>query len=417
MKKINKLCVAFIITFIMLSGFACEKPTPSTSTFDYGELPYYKEDTMLVAYDAEEYSSAWIFRPFWMGNIIYNELVTLTKEGNIASGKLMYPAQKILSVRDYTLENEYIVDVDYKVDGQTITAIEGGAASVFQPEWFIGENIPSEYVKVDSFAQITNADTQYTFLTPEVLFTESGLVYKNYISVTYVYDPALCDRTLFDSTNSAFENLRTKLESGFDVSMVVYGDSIAEGCSASAHMNRKPFSPAFGTLVKNGLETQYDANVTLHNLAKGGMTSQWGAEDAATISALQAASPDLLLINFGINDAGSQLTAVQFKRNMRSILDKARAANNNCCILLYMPFPPNDKYIPDTRLLEYQKVLYELSEEYGAAVADMWAVGKELLKTRPYYGIAANNVNHPNDFMMRLYGMKALSAIIDWQNM
>ena len=37
-----------------------------------------------------------------------------------------------------------------------------------------------------------------------------------------------------------------------------------------------------------------------------------------------------------------------------------------------------------------------------------------MLKTKNYYEIAGNNVNHPNDFVHRFYAMNVLNAIFDF---
>ena len=40
-----------------------------------------------------------------------------------------------------------------------------------------------------------------------------------------------------------------------------------------------------------------------------------------------------------------------------------------------------------------------------------------MLETKNYYEIAGNNVNHPNDFIHRVYAMNILSAMLDFENL
>ena len=40
----------------------------------------------------------------------------------------------------------------------------------------------------------------------------------------------------------------------------------------------------------------------------------------------------------------------------------------------------------------------------------------DMLGTKNYYEVAANNVNHPNDFIHRFYAMNILCAIFDFQS-
>ncbi len=407
----------------VLSAAVAAGCTPSSGTtselsgFDYAGLPYYDTQAIEKTYDSEEYKNTFISRPYWQGNVIYNEIVTLVEgENGVIEGQLQYPALKVLSVRDYTLETEYVAGTDYSISGNKITALEGSSMPHFRDEWFLGVNVPEPYERVESFAHISNSETQYTFLTPTVLFTESGLVYKNYIHVTYVYDPAEVDRTLMGGLDSSFDYLRTKLEVGDDITLAAVGDSIGEGFSASEFMNRAPYCPNFVDLTADAIEKNYGVHVNIKNLSKGGMTSAWGATDSAPTIGLTQSAPDMLIIHFAGNDAGSGMTGSEYRRNIKSIMDRALAANNHCTIVLMVPFPFHPEYIPTLRLDEYREILKELTSEYGCVYLDMRSVGEELMKTRPYYGVAVNNASHPNDYMGRLYAMKILAALIAPQN-
>ena len=46
----------------------------------------------------------------------------------------------------------------------------------------------------------------------------------------------------------------------------------------------------------------------------------------------------------------------------------------------------------------------------------MLKVGNYFLETKKYCEISSSNVNHPNDFMHRVYAMNVMTAICDYKN-
>jgi hypothetical protein len=64
---------------------------------------------------------------------------------------------------------------------------------------------------------------------------------------------------------------------------------------------------------------------------------------------------------------------------------------------------------------EYTQYLSKIAKNYeNVYVVDMGAMHADLLSAgKRYTEISSNNVNHPNDFMARIYAMNLLSAFID----
>ena len=50
-------------------------------------------------------------------------------------------------------------------------------------------------------------------------------------------------------------------------------------------------------------------------------------------------------------------------------------------------------------------------EKEGIALVDIGAIQKEILKNKRFIDITGNNVNHPNDFFIRVHA-QALSALL-----
>ena len=59
-----------------------------------------------------------------------------------------------------------------------------------------------------------------------------------------------------------------------------------------------------------------------------------------------------------------------------------------------------------------------MESEGGGSVktVDMQSVGLDFLSVKRYCEIASNNVNHPNDFMHRVYAMNIMTALYDYKN-
>ena len=53
----------------------------------------------------------------------------------------------------------------------------------------------------------------------------------------------------------------------------------------------------------------------------------------------------------------------------------------------------------------------------SVAVACVNSVTKAMLETKDFYDFAGNNINHPNDFLHRIYAQTLLQTVIGYENM
>lgn len=397
--------------------------TGTEEPFDYGRLPFYSESAAEREYS---YTQAEMAVPFWLGNVMYNESAMFVKNSDGAKAVTLYKPVKILSVRDWTLQKEYKEGVDYKVNGDgTLSVLEGSSIPVFEDGWQYGVNIPEEYEKIGDMGVVGNKYYVFDCVTEEgdsvgVLYTEGSLIYSNYVNITYVYDPAEVDYTKVKTYENELTGLTKKLQNGENISMLVFGDSISEGCSASKHWGREPYSPFYGEIVKEELERLYGVEVMLTNYSLGGSTSSWGAGTDTSSNGgynptrIKQLAPDLIVIGFGMNDAG-RTSAEDFAANIRMIADNARSANPNCQIVFLNSYPGQENFVNRSAQKLLRDALKELSYEYDdAAFVDMYELGEEMFKVKKNYELTVNGVNHPNDFMHRVYAMNILSAMTDY---
>lgn len=397
---------------VALSSAACGNGGGKESVsdrFDATKLPYYEADIDGISYD---YSEKQRILPFWQGNVIYNEQLMIVDKGGRAEGHLLYDALRVISVKDATLKTEYKEGVDYVVNGDTITLPEGSSIPVFRDEWAKGNNVPSQY-------PLGNAGTGYQMIGG-VIYTETSLIWGNYIHVTYAYDPASVDRTTVKTFGDELYGLSQKLAKKERIKMTVFGDSISEGCSSSEKWNHDPQCPPYASLLKEGIEILGGVTVELSNPSVGGKDSVWAAEEEQ-ISLISAKAPDLLVLAFGTNDTYVNVEGGVYRRNLKKVISAAKAVNSECQIILIAPFPSN----PETKTDEEQEMLVnelkKLSTEdaknekwMDVCLVDMYHAVRPMLEKKKYYEIGANNINHPNDFIHRFYAMNLLSAIFDF---
>lgn len=421
MKKIVWMLLAVLSALFTLGCGGDEVPPPRE--FDYGSLPFYSADAANRPYS---YTDEERVRPFWLGNTMYNESVMFLSDGESASAKTLFTPLKVLAVYDWTLKKQFVEGEDYTVaeDG-TLVLTENSSIPVFSDGWAYGKEIPDAYRKVDDMSVTGNNYRLFDCFDEEgnsvqLLYTEGTLIYERYVHVTYVFDPAAFDYTAVKAYAGELSGLEAKLKAGEPINMVVFGDSTSEGCSASKHWNRDPFSPFYGELVKDELERLYSSEITLTNMSVGGKTSKWAVgidtsdNGGYNLTRLRALAPDLLVIGFGLNDAGA-VPAEDFAVNINTIAEAARGANPNCQIIFLNAYPGNPYFVSHARQEAISAAYEELSYQFAdAAYIDLYRLGTELLKSKHYYEISANNLNHPNDFMHRVYAMNILSAVVDY---
>ncbi len=187
------------------------------------------------------------------------------------------------------------------------------------------------------------------------------------------------------------------------------GDSISEGYSASGVMGAPPWQPPYPQLVGAGLEYLYRSPVTLHNFAQAGTASDHGRY---TAEAIGAAQPQLVIVAFGMNDAG-YMDAEEFGANIRALIASIRqiAPDTEFVLVSSMLPHPDWHYTAMERFPAYREALASLCGA-GVVLADMTSLWRDVLTRKSVYDLTGNGINHPNDFGHRLYAQVILSLLV-----
>ena len=404
MRKIGIILLIPVMIFLLM---ACTKKPQKKEEIDMNKFPFYIEAYEDHEYDFNEDNTK---NPFWKGNIIYNETVLLVQNDQETIGKLLFPALKVISVRDFSLKKEFKEDVDFKVEGNSIKMLEGSDIPYLTKRNIEGLDIPEPYRKVNS---ISNILTDYMMMGAHVIYTESPFWYGNQVSVTYAYDITKIDLSKYPTQNvSKMPNFMRKLENKETVRITAIGDSVLEGLSSSESFNREPFMPNFIKLTAEALRKEYQTEVILNNLSVGGTTSLWGA-NPDTVSKINQSNPDIVFIHFGINDNGSMISPNMYRDNIEFMILSVREHNPQAEIILLNAFSPNSNAYDMSRFDEYFDRTSKLEKAYDyVTVIDLYTLSKHILETKKFEDVTGNGINHVNDYSARIYLMAILATLI-----
>jgi lysophospholipase L1-like esterase len=269
---------------------------------------------------------------------------------------------------------------------------------------------------------------------------EGATISQKQVAVTYTHSDTK-NWTLPLVETAKFPKTMAKLANGEVLKVVFYGDSITVGANSSEYVNIAPKAESYTNMVGSYISARYpSAQITFKNTAVGGTDSNWGAGRSSGNSAIDTIqstedsdhfkvrvlneNPDLLFIAFGMNDQaqspydtvdyGTTQSDGSYYDNIRSMIERARAQNPDVEIMLISSMIANPETLFYNKDYEaYQNALLKLSSEFenvGVAtvyntVTSLYANGKR------FQDCTGNNVNHPNDFMTRVYAQTVLYSL------
>ncbi len=358
--------------------------------------------------------------PFWSSNIMYNECLSMEENngGNII-GKLLFMPTRIISVVDAKLQNEYVEGKDYRW-------IEG----TNQIEWLEGSSIPYFYNGALSGLKengtpvndYPNWDSEARCRLAGVLYCAEKFLWEKQIAVTYEYDQSQVEANGIVYTQQQSDrlpNTTQKLANNESLKVLFYGDSIFAGGDASSGRGREPMMPTMDVLMAEYLRTISSGTITFDNISVGGWTVENGLAALqpggyAGKDYSQYSGYDLLMLSFGMNNAGT--SAESFKATTQEIVETIKEKNPNIEVILVSCICPNPAAAGFYGNQQYfGAALQELADENGYAFVDMFAVHKKILEFKNYSATTGNGINHPNDWLIRIYAQNILSAMVEFE--
>lgn len=338
------------------------------------------------------YTFEQLMTPIWDTEIIYDESLTLVKQNGIATAPLLFRPTEVLSVTSANKIVDYVEGRDWGIKGNIFYLTEGSRIFAFEEKALIF----NENRKDKSFETV---DGRYS------LFQEGHFFHDRQICITYrkakeklEFTPEFCGNLL--------PKTMSKLLNKEPLRVVLYGDSIAAGANSSGITLTTPFLPRWGNLFVESLKRHYDTKIELSNTSVGCTDSYWGVKNAQR--RVGEYIPDLAIIAFGMNDRDEGKV---FGENIKEIMGIISRMSPDTEFILCATTIPNKSvkgfyYHQD----EYADVLHELECE-GIAVADFYHMQECLLDKKRFIDMTGNNLNHPNDFLIRCHA-QLLSAML-----
>lgn len=176
------------------------------------------------------------------------------------------------------------------------------------------------------------------------------------------------------------------LKGGCDVTIVAFGDSITAGYAVRR---------GFTVFWKEMLQKKYpDARIKLINSGNSGDTTIDGL--ARLDWNVLAYEPDLVTINFGINDAALGIGPDEFKLNLRQMIMRIRAGPASEILLLSSQ--PIETPGFDKMVLKYYNAVKEVAKDEDVGFVDVYAAWMERVnKGTPLSSFILEGLDHPNE--------------------
>lgn len=376
----------------------------NVSTPDYSDT-----DLVCTKYDYQKYTS-----PVWKGNVVYNEAVypIKSKDGGTVY-KLMYTPDQITSVYSADFSSKYYEGIDYVINGDEITFLTSGSISFKEYNYIHPQSNPNNYSWDRYYNRTAAGDGKWEY------WGQSAEFFNGYINVSYTHSDTW-DDYVPPKRSADLPITANKIANGGSMKVVFFGDSICGGANSSSYRDVYPYAEFWNEMIVSKLRKDYGCRLNATYSAEGGgaapglvsKTDEW----------VTAYAPDLVFIEFGVNDAmnwsqdssgsASGLKA-EYKSAIIDIIEEVRDTYPKCEFVLVAPFYSN----PYCHYMSYfeacRDALNEIADvKSGVTVADVTAMHESLLEYKDYLDFSGDNMCHPNDFMARLYAQVCLETIV-----
>ena len=187
----------------------------------------------------------------------------------------------------------------------------------------------------------------------------------------------------------------TLLEGGEDLRIVVFGDSITAGFAV-----RKGFDAFWLSMLK---EKYPKAAIAINNEGACGATSFDGL--ARLDWSVVAHSPDLVTVNFGINDMYMGVRLGEFKSNLIEIVERIieGCGSGPSPEILLMSSEPLLAPRFDRIVLSYYQILEDVAEEMGVGFVDVYGAWmRRVGEGVPLESLILPGLDHSNEAGYRI---------------
>ena len=345
-----------------------------------------------------------LLAPVWDDNgyAYLESFFPVMKEGQTEEDELeiqlLYDVDEVVELMTATHEGEFEAGKDYFVRDGKLVIPQG--SSIKRLAW-------------DDYRLTGEKESRSPFGFRDgghIFFGEGDTMHSRQYVVTYKHsDTNKC----FNPTCAVkkLPGLQKMLKNKTKFTFAWYGDSITTGANSSGTINSNPGIPMFPIAVTELLKEKFDMDIEYVNKSMGGAGADWAINNYDRL--FEGIKPDVMFIAYGMNDGGT--SPEDEAEKIKVIVDKTLALNPDCEFLICSTTVPN--YLANgfwgTQEIQ-EPALAKLCEELGdiAVLVPMGTMHKSLLERKNFYDMTGNNINHPNDYLARVYGQAILAQIL-----
>lgn len=373
-------------------------------------------------------------RNIFAGNEVFEETVFFIDRGE--TKRLLFLCDSIIKITSYDRKTVYEEGRDYVlVDGKLHITENSSIPCITSGNYY---NVSDSIISIRHNGSVV-----------PVYWGEDDKMTKWQIRVTYTHSDNFSG--FIQPDNSAvYEKLIQKLISGEDITVIAYGDSITCGATSSWYCGFEPsiytysmqfvcaladlFSYRVRFIDASQLHPQIKQPpcdhvggdrgvITYVNTSVGGWKSITGVEnyDKHILPFIKEHGCDLFICAFGMNDAS--FTPETPAENAKIMVDRTLELAPDVSVALISTMVPNPISVGWYANQQYQEPhILRLAERYRengvpCATVQMTSVSLSVLKNKEFVDYTGNNINHPNDFFIRIYANSLLQSVIGYNNL
>lgn len=359
-----------------------------------------------------------LLKPLWQGDTVYREsFMPVRAPGEALQVPLLYQPEQVTELWNAEMTIRYEPGADYRVEGGRLLIPAQSPITGMTPE----EYAPPDFIPGGCFWKRGGGYLRFS----------EGAFFHRYQYVVSYRHAERWQGPVPQGQLAWLPHVAGKLRQGQPVKVLFYGDSITTGANSSAVTGIEPYQPDWCQMVMAGLKARWPkTDFSSVNTAVGGTVSAWGLAEAEERAAKHR--PDLAVIAFGMNDGSLGVTPEAYRDNIAGIMAAVRRAQPEAEFVLVATTVPNREALltndrprcpgGDGPELEergfygtHDGLLPALRQLCGpgAALADMTGMHHALLARKAFRDMTGNNVNHPNDFLARVYAQTLLAVLED----
>lgn len=342
--------------------------------------------------------------PFYNDNVSwYETAMFLGEEGEITP---LFPIKKLHDVCSYGQDIIYEEEKDYTItEVGTIKRLKGSKIPFMEfDEYYLSSQDGPIVISINN-DKVTDERKKNKFIS----YGECSTFTSKQFCFTYEHE-GKWDDIRPTNQSSKLSKFIDKLHNKEKPTILFYGDSITVGCNASGTEyggNTAPHMESWPVLVTKALKEAYNAEINYVNTAVGGTETSWGLENIE--ERVNKYNPDLVFIGFGMNDG--MLDPKEFKSRILKMIEKVQNHNPNVEFVLISTTIPNPETTWYLNQYKYIDVLKEINVP-NVALVDMTSTHLALLKRKEFKDMTGNNINHPNDYLIRIYAHMILGTFL-----